>query len=78
MQEKDKLNLGNKTNFDVLMSIINNKTDATVKSSILSAELVLSLLFPEYELIKMPTMLILNKIVDGKKEQCLINNSNFE
>ncbi len=60
------------------MSIINNKTDATVKSSISSAELVLSLLFPEYELIKMPTMLILNKIVDGKKEQCLINNNNVE
>ena len=60
------------------MSIINNKTDATIKASILSAELVLSLIFPEYQIKKMPNMLLLNKEVDGKKEQCLINNDNFE
>ena len=60
------------------MSMINNKTDTTIKSNILSAELVLSLIFPEYELMKMPTMLVLSKEVDGKKEQCWINNDNFE
>ena len=78
LEEKDKINLANKTNFDVLMSMINNKTDTTIKSNILSAELVLSLIFPKYELIKMPTMLVLSKEVDGKKEQCWINNDNFE
>ena len=78
LEEKDKNNLANKTNFDVLMSIMNNKTDATIKSSIISAELVLSLIFPEYTLMKMPTMLVLSKEVDGKKEQCWINNDNFE
>ena len=60
------------------MSMINNKTDTTIKSNILSAELVLSLIFPEYELMKMPTMLVLTKEVDGKKEQSWINNDNFE
>jgi len=60
------------------MSMINNKTDTTIKSNILSAELVLSLIFPEYELMKMPTMLVLTKEVEGKKEQCWINNDNFE
>ena len=60
------------------MSIINNKTDTTIKSSIISAELVLSLIFPEYTLMKMPTMLVLSKEIDGKKEQCWINNDNFE
>lgn len=60
------------------MSMINNKTDTTIKSNILSAELVLSLIFPDYELMKMPTMLVLSKEVDGKKEQCWINNDNFE
>ena len=60
------------------MSIINNKTDTTMKTNILSIELVLSLLFPQYTLMKMPTMLVLTKQVDGKKEQCLINNDNFE
>ena len=78
LTEKDKANLENKTNFDVLMSMINNKTDATIRSSILSAELVLSLIFPDYELMKMPNMLVFNKEVEGKKEQCWINNDNFE
>ena len=79
LDEKDKNNLINKTNFDVLMSIINNKTDTTIRSTIISAELVLSLIFPEYTLIKMPNMLVLSKeLQDGKKEQCWINNDNFE
>ena len=78
LNEQDKSNLENKTNFDVLMSMINNKTDATIRSSILSAELVLSLIFPDYELMKMPNMLVFNKEVEGKKEQCWINNDNFE
>ena len=60
------------------MSIINNKTDATVKTNVLSIELVLSLIFPEYQLKKMPNMLLLNREVDGKKEQGIINNDNFE
>lgn len=60
------------------MSIINNKTDTTVRTNIMSAELVLSLIFPQYSLMKMPTMLVLTKESNGKKEQCLINNDNFE
>ena len=78
LEEKDKNNLANRTNFDVLMSMMNNKTDTTLKSSIISAELVLSLIFPEHRLMKMPRMLVLTKQVDGKKEQSLINNENFE
>ena len=34
LEEKDKNNLANRTNFDVLMSMMNNKTDTTLKSSI--------------------------------------------
>ena len=60
------------------MSIINNKTDKMVKSNIIAIEDVLSLLFPDYELMKMPTMLVFTRVVDGKKEQHLINNDNFE
>ncbi len=78
LNQQDKINLGNRTNFDVLMSIINNKTDTTSTVNVMSIELVLSLIFPEYELMKMPTMLILTRQKDGKKEQCLIKDSNFE
>lgn len=60
------------------MSIINNKTDTTVRMNVMSIELVLSLIFPQYQLMKMPNMLVFNKIIDGKKEQGIINNDNFE
>ena len=60
------------------MSIVNNKADTRIKASVISLELVLSLLFPNYQLMVMPTMLVLTKQVDGQKEQVLINNTNFE
>ena len=60
------------------MSIVNNKTDTNIRASIVSLEMILSLIFPNYQLKIMPTMLLLNKEIDGKKEQVLINNTNFE
>ena len=78
LNEKDKANLANKTNFDVLMSMINSNVDNATKTSIISAQLVLSLIFPDYSFMKMPTMLVFTKQVDGKKEQSLINSNNFE
>ncbi len=60
------------------MSMINNKTDTTIKMNVISIELVLSLIFPDYQFVKMPNMILFNKQVDGKKEQGMINNDNFE
>ena len=68
----------NQTNFDILMSMINN-TDKAVKLSVDSAKIVLELIFPNYELKIMPNLLLLEKIQeDGTKHQCVINNDNFE
>ena len=79
LNQKDKINLTNKTDFDILMSMINNKTDNTIKGSIMSAQLIISLIFPDYQLMKMPTMLVLTKKnEDGTKEQSVINNSNYD
>ena len=47
LEEQDKNNLVNQTNFDILMSIINNTNEA-VKTSVESAKIVLSLIFPNY------------------------------
>lgn len=60
------------------MSMINNKTDTTIRMNVISIELVLSLIFPDYQFVKMPNMILFNKQVDGKKEQGMINNDNFE
>ena len=60
------------------MSIMNTKADA-VKLSVGSAELVLSLIFPNYDLKIMPNLLLLNKVEqDGSKNQIIINNDNFD
>lgn len=57
---------------------MNSKAE-DVKISITSAELVLSLLFPNYQLVKMPNIILLNReLEDGSKEQVMINNDNFE
>ena len=57
---------------------MNSKAEQ-VKVSKLAAQLVLSLLFPNYELVKMPNLMLLNKeLEDGTKEQVIINNDNFE
>lgn len=79
LNEKDKVNLGNKSDFDVLMSMINTKNNNTIQSNIMSAQLILDLIFPGYELMKMPTMLVLSKIrEDGTKEQSIINSQNYK
>ena len=78
LSQQDKTNLINQTDFDILMSIMNSKVDA-LKYNLASAELVLSLLFPNYDLVKMPNMLLLNKVKeDGTKEQIRINNDNYD
>lgn len=60
------------------MSIMNSKAEQ-IKFSIDSAQLVLSLLFPNYELVSMPNIILLNKeLEEGNKEQIIINNDNFE
>ena len=78
LREQDKTNLKNFTDFDILMSKLNNKIDHSTELVINSAIFVLSLLFPNYDLVKMPNMIFLNKInQDGTKEQIRINNDNF-
>ena len=60
------------------MSIINNTSQA-VQQSVTAAKLMLTLLFPEYQLQVLPNLLLLTKILqDGSKEQCIINNDNFQ
>lgn len=47
LSEQDKISLGNKTDFEVFMSIMNSKEKVQYRSDALS---VLTLLFPDYEI----------------------------
>ena len=71
LSEKDKINLGDKTDFEVFMSIMNSKEKIDYRDS---AKLVLTLLFPDYEIVfaKMEILLLKNGNVVGR-----INNFNF-
>lgn len=78
LDEKDKRNLVNQSDFNILMSIMNISAKQ-IQESVKSAQLVLSLLFPCYQLKKMPNLLLLTKVDDnGNKQQCIINENNFE
>lgn len=73
LQEKDKLNLVNQTNFEVLMSIVKDKSSLgmSTKNAIL---LLLTLLFPEYEInIQDDAILLINQ-----NEFTTLNKMNFD
>ena len=71
LSEKDKVNLANKTDFEVFMSIMNSKEKIEYRDG---AKLVLTLLFPDYEIIFAKTEILLTK--NGMVSR--INNFNFK
>ena len=70
LSEKDKISLGNKTDFEVFMSIMNSKEKVQYRSDAL---LVLTLLFPNYEIKLTNTEIFLI----SPQGQGRINNFNF-
>jgi hypothetical protein len=76
LSEEDKINLENKTNFDVLMSIIgDNNKNPSIQKNKLSAIMLLSLVFPDYKIRFKNGRIELDK--EGE-ETHRIDNSNFE
>lgn len=73
LSEQDRINLAKLSNFEILMSIMNDKNSNSLKSRT-CAIMVLSLLFPSYEIELSPQQIILFK----DKEVHYINNDNFE
>lgn len=72
LNETDKTRLENYTEFDIFMSIIINKNNDTTQS-IEYAFLVLTLIFPLYELSVRDNMIVLKK----DNEEYFINKNNF-
>lgn len=73
LNQKDKNRLQDYTNFEILMTMIKND-DIAVQKSKIAMELVLSLLFPYYQIGFLPMSIILSK----EGENFLIDKENFE
>lgn len=72
LTEEDKINLGDKTNFDILIAILREQ-NAVMQKNRNCVIMVLALMFPEYE-INIENNIILKK----EDQEHSINNDNFE
>ena len=73
LNEQDKNHLGNQTNFDILMSIVNQKNDF-IQKNVTYMKLVLILLFPDCTISFIPRAIVLIK---DKKIVGQISKENF-
>lgn len=73
LSEQDKIRLANYNDFDIFMSIMTNK-DKQVKRSVECALLVLSLIFPLYEIEVRVDAIVLKR----ESEEHYINRNNFQ
>ena len=77
LQEKDKVILENKTNFDILIAILKER-NAVMQKNRSCVEMVLALIFPLYtiDIDDLNNAIVLQK--EDEKEYHQINNKNFE
>lgn len=74
LAEEDKINLGNKSNFDIIMSVVNDKSNNVAKEKKESLLMLLELILPQYKIQLMKDQII---CFNGKEAHS-INNMNFE
>lgn len=74
LKEEDRNNLAHQSNFEILMSIMTDSRQTALRESQVNAIMVLSLLFPEYQI-----KLSLKEILLLKEDEVhSINSKNFE
>ena len=73
LNDEDKNNLKDKTDFDILMIILQEKNNVSIKGRI-CLELVFSLIFPSYKVRIESDKILLSK---DENEQYVLDNSNF-
>ena len=74
LSEEDRINLRNKSDFEILMSMIMDNSHPVMQKNKISASMVLALLFPEYQIKFSPRAIYLTK----EGESYSINSANFE
>lgn len=82
LSAEDKANLENQTDFDIIMSIIRDKTNIGFQRSAAAATLVLILMFPDYQIRFTKNSIILLKEIEIdsqiQKQQVIIDNKNYD
>lgn len=73
---KDKNNLQNLDDFDILMTVLKEK-DATIQHNKICMQLILSLLFPEHKINFLPFSIMLSKEQNQEVKRFLIDKNNF-
>lgn len=74
LSQEDKVNLETLTNFDILIAILKER-NAVMQKNRNCIQMVLMLLFPEYEIILKKDVIILKK---ENEEEHFLNSNNFE
>lgn len=77
LEEKDKNRLDDLTDFEVLMTIMRDKNIAVQQGKI-SMQLVLLLMFPDYNINFLPMSILLSKKTEQGVERHTIDKENFE
>lgn len=77
LDEKDRINLQNQTDFEVLMTILKND-DIAVKRNKNFLQLVLTLMFPDFKISFLPMSIMLSRKTEEGLESHLIDKDNFQ
>ena len=75
LSEQDKVNLENKTNFDILIAILRER-NAVMQKNRSCVLMALALLFPSYAISLKKDSIALKK--EGTDEECYLNRDNYE
>lgn len=75
LYEEDKINLEGLTNFDIIMSIMTEKNDPSVKHQQVCVKMLFTLIFPDYQANFTKNGIVLIK--PGEKEMHIIREENF-
>lgn len=75
LQEQDKIRLADKTNFDIIMTMMRDKSHPESLQNSLYALQVLSLLFPTKQISYTPACI---RLTEEGKEDAIIDNENYE
>lgn len=77
LQVKDKINLENVSDFEILMTILKNK-DSTVQEAKICLQEIFLLILPDYQVIFLPTSILFSRKTQDGFEEHSLTKENFE